>query len=57
MKSHKICFKNRYGRSKNIALPFYFAMHFAIVGICRQLLNSMDLVLQYAWQKAKNKSE
>ena len=57
MKSHKICFKNRYGRSKNIALPFYFAMHFTIVGICRQLLNSMDLVLQYAWQKAKNKSE
>lgn len=28
-------FKNRYGRSKNIALPFHFAMHFAIAGICR----------------------
>ena len=38
-------FKNRYGRSKNIALPF----HFAIVGICRQILNSMDLVLRCAW--------
>ena len=50
-------FKNRYGRSKNIALPFHFAMHFAIVGICRQLLNSMDLVLRCAWQKAKNKSQ
>ena len=46
-------FKNRYGRSKNIALPF----HFAIAGICRQLLNSMDLVLWCAWQKAKNKSQ
>ena len=46
-------FKNRYGRSKNIALPF----HFAIAGICRQLLNSMDLVLRCAWQKAKNKSQ
>ena len=49
-------FKNRYGRSKNIALPFHFAMHFAIAGICRQLLNSMDLVLRCAWQKVKNKS-
>ena len=49
-------FKNKYGRSKNIALPFHFAMHFAIVGICRQLLNSMDLVLRCAWQKVKNKS-
>ena len=34
---------------KNIALPF----HFAIAGICRQLLNSMDLVLGCAWQKEK----
>ena len=42
---------------KNIALPFHFAMHFAITGICRQLLNSMDLVLRCAWQKAKNKSQ
>ena len=49
-------FKNKYGRSKNIALPFHFAMHFAIAGICRQLLNSMDLVLRCAWQKVKNKS-
>ena len=42
---------------KNIPLPFHFAMHIAIAGICRQLLNSMDLVLRCAWQKAKNKSQ
>ena len=47
-------FKNRYG-SKNIALPFHFDMHFAIARICRQLLNSMDLVLRCAWQKQKIK--
>ena len=40
---------------KNIALPFHFAMHFAITGICRELLNSMDLVLGCAWQKEKKK--
>ena len=39
-----------YRRRKNTALPF----HFAITLICRQLLNSIDLVFRCAWQKAKN---
>ena len=51
MKSHKICFKNRYGRRKHTALPF----HFAIAGICSQPLNSIGSVLRCAWQKAENK--
>ena len=33
-------------------LPFQFA----IVGICRQLLNFIGSVLRCAWQKAENKS-
>ena len=49
VKSKEICFKNIYRRRKNIALPF----HFAIVGICRQLLNSIDLVFHCAWQKVE----
>ena len=53
MKSLKICFKNRYGRKNNTALPFQFA----IVGICGQLLNFIGSVLCCAWQKAENKSQ
>ena len=42
--------QNIYRRRKNIALPF----HFAIAGICKQLLNSIDLVFHYVWQKVEN---